>query len=126
MNEPALSGASIKPRFSRQGRNLPRGRQASEADHAELRAILAPDPQQRDLLIEYLHLIQDACGHLPARLLVALAEAMRLALAEVYEVATFYAHFDIVDDDGAAVSAITIRVCDSLSCEIAGAGDLAA
>src|SRR5690606_26784465 len=76
-------------------------------------------------LIEYLHRIQDACGHLPAGLLVALAEAMRLPLAEVYETATFYAHFELLDDADASPPATIIRVCDSLSCEMAGADALA-
>lgn len=114
-----------QPRFGRQGRALPRGRQASETDLADLRAILEPDAGRRDLLIEYLHVIQATHGHLPARLLVALAETMRLPLAEIYETATFYAHFDIVDSQDAAPPAVTIRVCDSLSCVMAGADALA-
>jgi NADH:ubiquinone oxidoreductase subunit F (NADH-binding)/NADH:ubiquinone oxidoreductase subunit E len=104
---------------------MPRGRQASEDDHAALRALLGETPLRRDLLIEYLHAIQDARGHLPTGLLVALAEAMRLPLAEVYETATFYAHFDIVDHGEAPPPPVTIRVCDSLSCEMAGADALA-
>jgi formate dehydrogenase len=75
-------------------------------------------------LIEHLHLLQDHYGCLRARHLVALAEEMRLALAEVYEVASFYAHFDIVMDDEAPPPAITVRVCDSLSCMLAGADRL--
>jgi formate dehydrogenase len=106
------------------GRALPRGRQASDADHAALRAIVVPDAARRDLLIEYLHAINDAKGGLPARLLVALAEAMRLPLAEVFETATFYAHFRVLEDD--AQQAVTLRVCDSLSCCMAGADALAA
>jgi NADH:ubiquinone oxidoreductase subunit F (NADH-binding)/NADH:ubiquinone oxidoreductase subunit E len=82
-----------------------------------------PDPQRRDLLIEYLHAINDAKGSLPAPLLTALAETMRLALAEVFETATFYAHFRVTDGDGPA--AVTLRVCDSLSCCMAGADSLA-
>lgn len=105
------------------GRALPRGRQASDADHEALRAIVTVDATRRDLLIEYLHLINDAKGDLPASLLVALAEAMRLSLAEVFETATFYAHFRVVDGDEPAQ--VTLRICDSLSCCMAGADDLA-
>jgi formate dehydrogenase len=85
-----------------------------------VRALLENRPRQRDLLIEYLHLVQDAHGALSFAHLAALAEEMRLPMAEVYEVATFYAHFDVVEDDE-AVAPVTIRVCDSLSCELAGA-----
>jgi formate dehydrogenase len=81
--------------------------------------LLENRPRQRDLLIEYLHLIQDAHGALSAAHLAALAEEMRLPMAEVYEVATFYAHFDVVVD-GESPPAVTIRVCDSLSCELEG------
>lgn len=105
------------------GRALPRGRQASDADHAALRAIVALDPVRRDLLIEYLHALNDAKGCLPAALLTALAEAMRLPLAEVFETATFYAHFRIVETD--EPPQVTLRVCDSLSCCMNGADALA-
>ena len=86
-----------------------------------MRALLENRPRRRDLLIEHLHLIQDRYGHLSAPHLVALAQEMRLALAEVYEVATFYAHFDVVKEDAAPPPAVTIRVCESLSCAMAGA-----
>src|SRR5439155_10601620 len=76
--------------------------------------------------IEHLHLLQDHFGCLHARHLAALADEMRLALTEVYEVAWFYAHFDIVMDDEAAPAAVTVRVCDSLSCALAGADALLA
>jgi formate dehydrogenase beta subunit len=85
--------------------------------------LLGDRPRDRDLLIEHLHSIQDAKGCLPADLLAALAETMRLALAEVYEVATFYAHFDAVDGPAPARRTI-VRVCDSLSCAMAGAAKL--
>lgn len=118
---------AAQARFGRKsGRALPRGRQASDADHADLRALLPEGDLRRDLLVEHLHRIQDAQGHLPARLLVALAEGMRLSLAEVYETATFYAHFDVVDAGETPPPAATIRVCDSLSCIMAGADELAA
>ena len=84
----------------------------------------ATAPRRRDLLIEHLHLVQDAYGHLSAQHIAALAEEMRMAQAEVYEVATFYAHFDVVADGEAPPPALTIRVCDSLSCEMAGAQTL--
>ncbi len=117
--------SSINIRNNRKGRSTPRGRQASEADHEALRAIVQVDAGRRDLLIEYLHLINDAKGYLPASLLTALAEAMNLPLAEVFETATFYAHFKVVDADEPAPPPITLRVCDSLSCVMAGADALA-
>ncbi|PJI37475.1 MAG: NADH-quinone oxidoreductase subunit F [Ferrovibrio sp.] len=88
-------------------------------------AIVQPDAGRRDLLIEYLHLINDAKGYLPAPLLTALSEVMRLPLAEVFETATFYAHFKVVDVDEVQPAPITLRVCDSLSCVMAGADALA-
>jgi formate dehydrogenase len=112
------------------GRALPRGRQASDADHEALHAIVVvdaghPEFGRRDLLIEYLHRINDTKGFLPAALLTALAEAMRLSLAEVYETATFYAHFKVVDAGEAEPPPVTLRICDSLSCVMAGADALA-
>ena len=86
--------------------------------------LLGERERRRDLLIEHLHLLQDHFGCLHARHLTALAEEMRLALVEVYEVASFYAHFDIVMDGEAPPPPITVRVCDSLSCELAGAQQL--
>ncbi len=108
------------------GRHTPKGRQLEDTALAELRALLGDRPRRRDLLIEFLHLIQDAYGHLSAAHLRALAEEMRLAQAEVYEVATFYAHFDVVREGETPPPALTIRVCDSLSCELAGAEALKA
>ncbi|MBO0754931.1 MAG: NAD(P)H-dependent oxidoreductase subunit E [Bradyrhizobiaceae bacterium] len=104
----------------------PKGRQVEPAALADVRALLGDRSRQRDLLIEHLHLIQDHYGHLPAAHLAALAQEMRMALAEVYEVATFYAHFDVVKDGERAPPAITVRVCDSLSCVMAGAERLIA
>ena len=92
---------------------------------ARLRDLLGDRPRRRDLLIEFLHLIQDAEGHLSAPMLRALAEEMRLSQAEIYEVASFYAHFDPVAEDEAPPPPLTIRVCESLSCELAGADALA-
>ena len=105
----------------RRGPNQPKGRQVEPAALAEVQALLEQRERRRDLLIEHLHLLQDHFGCLRARHLAALAEEMRLALVEVYEVASFYAHFDIVMDDEAAPPPLTVRVCDSLSCELAGA-----
>ena len=103
------------------GRHTPKGRQVEDQAWAEIRALLVEGPHRRDLLIEYLHRIQDAHGHLSAAHLRALAEEMRLAQAEIYEVATFYAHFDVIKEGETPPPALTIRVCESLSCELAGA-----
>jgi formate dehydrogenase len=105
-------------------RPTPKGRQVDPAALAEVQALLGHDSRRRDLLIEYLHRIQDRYGHLADRHLVALAAEMKLAMTEVYEVATFYHHFDVIKDDAQAPAAITVRVCDSLSCEMAGSRDL--
>jgi len=86
-----------------------------------VRALLGERERRRDLLIEHLHLIQDRYGCLSAAHLAALAHEMRLALTEVYEVATFYAHFDVVKEGETPPPAVTVRVCDSLSCALAGA-----
>src|SRR3954454_16399103 len=104
----------------RKTREFPRGRQPDAQSIEDVRALLGERPRRPDLLIEHLHLLQDRYGCLYARHLVALAEEMRLALVEVYEVASFYAHFDIVMDEETAPPAITVRVCDSLSCALAG------
>src|SRR5215468_4283717 len=108
----------------RRGPDFPKGRQPDPAALAEVQALLDGRERRRDLLIEHLHLLQDHFGCLHARHLAALAEEMRLALVEVYEVASFYAHFDIVMDGETAPPPITVRVCDSLSCELAGAAQL--
>jgi NADH:ubiquinone oxidoreductase subunit F (NADH-binding)/NADH:ubiquinone oxidoreductase subunit E len=110
----------------RRGLDHPKGRQVDPGALAEVQALLGDRERQRDLLIEHLHLLQDHFGCLHARHLAALAEEMRLALVEIYEVASFYAHFDIVMDDEAPPPALTVRVCDSLSCELAGAVPLLA
>ena len=113
---------TVKPWKRGQGaRPFPKGRQVDPAALGEVRALLGGRERRRDLLIEHLHLINDAHGHLSARHLRALASEMRLAQAEVYEVATFYAHFDVVHDDETPPPATTIRVCDSLTCALHGA-----
>ncbi|MDI3513310.1 MAG: formate dehydrogenase beta subunit [Rhodocyclaceae bacterium] len=108
----------------RKPRATQRGRQLEPAALAEIETLLAGRPRARDHLIEHLHAIQDACGHLSLRHLQALAQWMNLPMAAVYETATFYAHFDIVREGEIPPPAVTIRVCDSLSCELAGARTL--
>jgi NADH:ubiquinone oxidoreductase subunit F (NADH-binding)/NADH:ubiquinone oxidoreductase subunit E len=108
----------------RRGPDHPKGRQVDPAALAEVQGLLGDRERRRDLLIEHLHLLQDHFGCLHARHLAALAEEMRLSLVEVYEVASFYAHFDIVMDGETPPPPLTVRVCDSLSCELAGAVQL--
>jgi NADH:ubiquinone oxidoreductase subunit F (NADH-binding) len=115
-NKPA-SGRRRPPR-------TPKGRQVEPKALEEVRALLGERERRRDLLIEHLHLIQDKYGHLAAAHLAALAQEMKLALTEVYEVATFYAHFDVVKEGEQPPPPVTIRVCDSLSCAMAGAEHL--
>ena len=110
----------------RQAPTTPKGRQLDPAAADEVRALLGDRSRQRDLLIEHLHLLQDHFGCLHARHLHALAEEMRLPMAVVYEVASFYAHFDIVEDGEAPPPDLTIRVCDGIACEMAGAQELLA
>ena len=111
-------------RGGRGGRFHPKGRQVDPVALDEVCALLGERPRRRDLLIEHLHLIQDRYHHISAAHLAALAQEMKLPQAEVYEVATFYAHFDVVREGEEAPPALTIRVCDSLSCELAGAAAL--
>ena len=103
------------------GRHTPKGRQGEDKAWSEVCELLGSAPHRRDLLIEYLHLIQDRYGCLSAAHLRALAEEMRLSMAEIYEVASFYAHFDVVREGATPPPALTICVCDSLSFELAGA-----
>ena len=105
---------------------FPKGRVLQQAELAAVQALLGEGPFERALLIEYLHRIQDKEGCLPASHLHALAEILRIPMAEVYEVATFYAHFDVVADGEARPEPVTVRVCDSLSCMLAGAEPLLA
>jgi formate dehydrogenase len=113
------------PEGRRRPRQTPKGRQVDPQALEEVQALLIDRPRRRDLLIEHLHLIQDHYGHLSAPHLAALAFEMKLAQTEVYEVATFYSHFDVVKD-GPPPPAITVRVCDSLSCAMAGSEALLA
>src|SRR3954462_3744993 len=114
---PAVNGAGRKRRPPK----TPKGRQVDLRALEEVRALLGDAPRRRDLLIEHLHLMQDRYGYLSAAHLAALAAEMKLALTEVYEVATFYAHFDVVKEDETPPPPVTVRVCDSLSCAMAGA-----
>ena len=110
----------------RRKRQTPKGRHVDAGALEEVQRLLGPDSRQRDLLIENLHKIQDSFGHLSAAHLAALAQEMHLAQTEVFEVASFYHHFDIVKEGETPPAALTVRVCDGLSCELAGAADLLA
>ncbi len=112
------------PRRGNRSPFLPKGRQTDNLAADEVRALLGDRPRRRDLLIEYLHLIQDTYKHLSAAHLAALADEMKLAMTEVYEVATFYHHFDIVKEGETAPAGLTVRVCDGITCEMKGAENL--
>jgi formate dehydrogenase beta subunit len=105
-------------------RPAPKGRRVDAQVLADVQALLGAAPRRPDLLIEHLHRIQDAYGHIAHRHIVALAWEMRLAYAEVFEVATFYHHFDVVPDDALPPPPLTVRVCESLPCRMAGSGAL--
>lgn len=105
---------------SKKRRGSPKGRQVDASALSRVRRLLGDAPRRRDLLIEYLHRIQDKFGHLSAAHLAALASEMQLSMAEVFEVATFYHHFDVVREGAKVPPALTVRVCESLSCEMAG------
>ena len=128
-----MEGGSIRKKRDGNARGKPKGRPVDLRALAEVRALLdeghrktGEDSRRRDLLIENLHRIQDRHGHLSAAHIAALAREMKLALTEVYEVATFYHHFDVVKEGEAPPPPLTVRVCDSLSCELSGAGALMA
>ncbi len=115
-----------KSQRARQARGQPRGRGVDPAALQDLERLLAGRPRTREHLLEHLHRLQDHYGHLAARHLRALASWMRLPMAAVYETATFYAHFDFVDDGEVPPPPLTVRVCDSLPCQLAGAEALRA
>ncbi|MBX3651668.1 MAG: NAD(P)H-dependent oxidoreductase subunit E [Burkholderiales bacterium] len=124
-----LEGGIVKR--GKRSRGALKGRAADAGAVADIQALLdsaqrssGVDPRRRDLLIENLHLIQDRYGHISAAHIVALAREMKLAMTEVYEVATFYHHFDVVKEGQTPPPALTVRVCDSLSCELSGANSL--
>jgi len=108
----------------RKARPFPKGRTVDAAAREEIASILGDAPRAPEYLIENLHKVQDRLGSLPAAHLAALAEAMKLSQAEVFEVATFYHHFDVVKEGGSAPPKVTVRVCDTLSCQMAGAKGL--
>ena len=120
MNDSVIVDTS-RLRGGRGVKSRPKGRQVDAGALADVRALLGDAPRERSMLIEYLHRIQDARGCLPAGHLVALAHEMKLAMTEVYEVATFYHHFDVVDAGQQPPPPITVRVCETLSCQMAGA-----
>jgi formate dehydrogenase beta subunit len=127
MNHPVIPIAAQGPSRQRK-REAPKGRRVDPQALADVQAALGAHfstlPRRRDLLIEYLHVIQDRWGALSAAHLAALAQELKLAQSEVYEVATFYHHFDVLRDGEDAPPALTVRVCAGLSCELAGARDL--
>src|SRR6185436_17456135 len=106
MNEIAIPVSKI-----RRARPIPKGRPVDPVAREEVARVLEGAPREREYLIENLHRVQDAFGHLSAAHLAALAEAMKLSMAEVYEVATFYHHFDVVKEGESAPAAVTVRVC---------------
>ncbi len=129
MHNPPNSGANgANPPAGgrRKPRRTPKGRQIDLVALEQVQALLGTRPRRRDLLIEHLHLIQDKYGYLSAPHLAALAEEMKLAQTEVYEVATFYSHFDVVKEGETPPPPTTVRVCDSLSCALRGAEKLLA
>ena len=122
-----MEGGSVKKKRDDGGaRGRTKGRPVDPRALAEVQALLENEPRRRDLLIEHLHKIQDRYGHLSAAHVAALAREMKLAQTEVYEVATFYHHFDVIKEGETPPPPLTVRVCDSLSCELSGAGALMA
>ncbi|SFL92204.1 NAD(P)H-dependent oxidoreductase subunit E [Methylorubrum salsuginis] len=117
-------------RFAHPGRGrnvaraVPKGRQVDPQAKVEIEGLLGTRSRQRDLLIEHLHLVQDTYGQISADHLAALADEMSLAFAEVFETATFYAHFDVVKEGEADIPRLTVRVCDSITCAMFGADEL--
>ncbi|NQV55779.1 MAG: NAD(P)H-dependent oxidoreductase subunit E [Rhodospirillales bacterium] len=118
-----MTAASENKKVSKT-KGLPKGRQVVPNAAKDVSTILGERPRTRDLLIEYLHLIQDKYGYLSANHLAALAQEMRLSQAEVFEVASFYHRFEIIKEDDAEPAAYSVRVCDSIACEVAGADRL--
>src|SRR6202049_4285974 len=108
----------------KRAKSTPKGRQVDPTAAHEVDLLLGDRPRRRDLLIEHLHLIQDKYHQISAAHLAALADEMKLAFAEVFETATFYAHFDVVKEGESDIAPLTIRVCDSLTCAMLGAEKL--
>ena len=126
MNHPIIPIVVLDDAVKQRKRQAPKGRRVDPAALAEVQGLLQEASRKPDMLIEHLHKIQDRFGHLSAAHLAALAQEMGLAQTEVYEVATFYHHFDVVKEGQTAPAALTVRVCDGLSCEMAGAKALLA
>jgi formate dehydrogenase beta subunit len=108
----------------KRAKSTPKGRQVDPSAAHEIELLLGDRPRRRDLLIEHLHLIQDKYHQISAAHLAALADEMKLSFAEVFETATFYAHFDVVKEGEANIPPLTIRVCDSLTCAMLGGEQL--
>ena len=108
----------------KRAKSTPKGRQIDPQALTEMEALLDGRSMQRDLLIEHLHLIQDTYHQISAGHLAALADLMRLSFAEVFETATFYAHFDVVKEGDVSIPPLTIRVCESITCAMLGAEKL--
>jgi formate dehydrogenase len=115
-----LEGGIVKKKRDGDARGKLKGRAVDPRALAEVQALLGGEPRRRDLLIEHLHKIQDRYGHLSAAHVTALAREMKLSLTEAYEVATFYHHFDVVKEGETPPPPLTVRVCDSLACDLAG------
>src|SRR6266705_2803319 len=128
MNDRASSAPAKEKQSTKRARvrGTPKGRSVDPKAREEVRSLLKDAPLRRDLLIEHLHRFQDRYGHLSAAHLVALADEMKLSMTEVYEVATFYHHFDVIKEGDVPPPAITVRVCDSIACDIAGSHKLLA
>ena len=130
MNHPVIPIAVVQGASRQRKRQAPKGRRVDPAALAEVQALLGTGALRRDLLIEYLHRINDRFGQLGTPHLAALAQQLKLAQTEVYEVASFYHHFDVAREDAdgrvPCAPALTVRVCDGLACEMAGAADLIA
>src|SRR4030088_2225461 len=108
----------------KRAKSTPKGRQVDPTAAHEIELLLGDQSRQRDLLIEHMHLIQDRYHQISAAHLAALADEMNLSFAEVFETATFYAHFDVVKEGEKDIAPLTIRVCDSLTCAMLGAEKL--
>ncbi|MED5225668.1 MAG: NAD(P)H-dependent oxidoreductase subunit E [Pseudomonadota bacterium] len=119
--QPSLKRGSAR---GRRGRAFSKGRQVDPEILQQVRQVLGNRPRRRDLLIEHLHLFQDKYGFITTKQLVALSHEMKMAMAEVYEVASFYAHFDIIRDGENELPPITLRVCDSITCSLFGSDNI--
>ena len=118
--------ASPRTKLRNKKKGQPKGRSTDSQSLLEVRTLLGNAPRRRDLLIEFLHLLQDHYGHLSAAHLIALSQELKLAPVEVYEVATFYHHFDVIKENDPRPPPLTVRVCDSITCNLFGADDLIA